>query len=184
MEDVLSLINNIFQSPVLPESKYMFNKIFPKHVVPKYHFYCENCQVYVDDTSLITCSNCENQINYNTDKSSNFFITLPIDEQIEANIKRNFHNIMKSNESESNDLVDIKDGINYKRYDCLQNGRPITLSFNTDGINVFKSKSKGSLWPIQFVINELDPHVRFKPENIIVCGFWFGGNPVVDIFFR
>jgi hypothetical protein len=60
----------------------------------------------------------------------------------------------------------------------------VTLTLNTDGVKVFKSSKKGSLWPIQFVNNELDASVRYKPENIILCGLWFGGDPPMELFFK
>jgi hypothetical protein len=49
---------------------------------------------------------------------------------------------------------------------------------------VFESAKKGSLWPLQLVINELDPTIRFLPENIITVGFWFGEDPPMAIFWK
>lgn len=47
----------------------------------------------------------------------------------------------------------------------------LTFTFNTDGSPLFKS-SKSSVWPIQFVINELLPSLRF--QHCMLSGLWFG----------
>lgn len=68
LEDVLTFVNFLFGRKTLPESKYLFKKIFSKQILPVYHFYCESCKVYIEDTSIQICSNCQNCINYNTTK--------------------------------------------------------------------------------------------------------------------
>lgn len=60
----------------------------------------------------------------------------------------------------------------------------LTLTINTDGVNVFKSKRKASLWPLQMIINELPTNIRFKSKNTILCGIWFGADPNMKVFFR
>ncbi|KAG4073203.1 hypothetical protein HA402_013468 [Bradysia odoriphaga] len=67
-------------------------------------------------------------------------------------------------------MTDIFDGELYK---SLKNG-----------VRVFKSKRKASLWPIQMFINEVLPSKRFKQENIILNGIWFGTDPVFEIYLK
>ena len=53
----------------------------------------------------------------------------------------------------------------------------ITMTFNTDGIPLYKSSSV-SIWPVYLVINELPPVLRFAPKNMILWGVWQGkGKP-------
>jgi len=60
----------------------------------------------------------------------------------------------------------------------------ISLTFNTDGAKVFLSNKK-SMWPIQFLANELDIKVRFKDVNVFLTGLWYGrGSPKMTTFFR
>lgn len=47
----------------------------------------------------------------------------------------------------------------------------ITLQWNTDGIQLFKS-SNISVYPIQDCINKLSYHAR--KDNMILCGLYYG----------
>ncbi|XP_077486684.1 uncharacterized protein LOC144097969 [Amblyomma americanum] len=55
----------------------------------------------------------------------------------------------------------------------------LTITINTDGSPVFKSSSS-SVWPIQFLINELPPCDRLK--NCLIGGLWFGQHPYMRTF--
>ncbi|KAH6930649.1 hypothetical protein HPB50_016163 [Hyalomma asiaticum] len=60
------------------------------------------------------------------------------------------------------------------------NWMDLTLTFNTDGSPVFKS-SASSIWPIQFLVNEL-PHAS-RIKNCLVAGLWFGRHhPDMSLF--
>jgi hypothetical protein len=78
-----------------------------------------------------------------------------------------------------NNIEDIYDGKQYQRF--FQNGgilddqRNISLTWNTDGIPVFKS-SKFAIWPLYFTVNELPYADRISRNNMIVTGLWFGSN--------
>lgn len=72
------------------------------------------------------------------------------------------HFIMNQLPSESALLTDIRDGKLYKSLvesGHIRVGSTITLTFNTDGIPVFKS-SKSSFWPIFLTVNELPYKIR------------------------
>jgi hypothetical protein len=60
----------------------------------------------------------------------------------------------------------------------------ITLTINADGADVSKSKKHGSLWPIQGIINELTPKVRFDWNNLLLIGIWFGSDPDMAVYLR
>ena len=71
----------------------------------------------------------------------------------------------------------IYDGSIYKKLmrprEFLSNSGNISLTWNTDGIPVFKS-SKYSIWPLYFAINELPISKRWCNDNLILAGLWFG----------
>eukprot|EP00733_Pompholyxophrys_punicea_P000234 Pompholyxophrys_punicea_v1_NODE_47_length_4460_cov_14.923496.p2 type:complete len:205 gc:universal NODE_47_length_4460_cov_14.923496:851-237(-) len=73
-------------------------------------------------------------------------------------------------------IKDIYDGSEYrKNWDFLSKPTNISLTFNTDGVPLFKS-TKMSVWPIYAVINELPPSMRFKRQYMLLCGLWFGSE--------
>ena len=49
----------------------------------------------------------------------------------------------------------------------------LALSIFTDGVPLFKS-NQISLWPVLLQVLNLPPSIRFKAENIIMCGMWYG----------
>ena len=74
-----------------------------------------------------------------------------------------FEKIWSRHSSSSNGYSDICDGEVYKRLVCdgfFSNKNNISLTFNTDGIPVFKS-SGFSFWPLHLTINELPYRVRY-----------------------
>lgn len=55
----------------------------------------------------------------------------------------------------------------------LANRNNISLTWYTDGIPMFKS-SKVSIWPVYLSINVLPFEERWKRENLLFLGLWFG----------
>jgi len=82
-----------------------------------------------------------------------------------------------------NNLEDIYDGELYKAAnDILSHPYNISLSWNTDGLSIYKS-SNFQIWPFYFTINELPPHLRFKEEYMILAGLAFGSEkPACNIY--
>lgn len=79
-------------------------------------------------------------------------------------------------------INDIMDG---KIIQGLSSLSDIFISFNTDGVAMFNSNAKKSLWPIIVTINNLPPALRFLRKNIIVAGLWLShGEPDLNVFLR
>lgn len=65
---------------------------------------------------------------------------------------------------------------------CDRWSTKLSLTLNCDGIPVFKS-SNFSIWPIQFLVNELPPETCIK--HVMMCGLWFGSQkPNAYIFLK
>lgn len=60
----------------------------------------------------------------------------------------------------------------------------LTLTGNTDGVRIFKSKRKSSFWPVQMFINENPINKRFKRSNIILTNIWFGKDPDFNLYLK
>lgn len=117
--------------------------------------------------------------------NGHFFIQLPLRQQILKKILRNPGILNFNTTSDPDNIKDISDGTLYKSLkQKVSDGNLVTLTVNTDGVKVFKSKSKSSLWPIQMIINEIPAFRRFKKENIILSGIWFGSTPDFDVYFK
>lgn len=64
----------------------------------------------------------------------------------------------------------------------LSNPANISLTWNTDGVVIFKS-SKFNIWPFYFIVNELPYKERTNRENLILGGLWFGDKkPEANLF--
>jgi hypothetical protein len=187
LEHLLLLINTILGSVVLPNSKYLFKKVFQPDNQPILHYFCIKCNVLAENNDKKNnCKNCNEKINLNSSKNKNFFITLPILPQIKLILKNNFDSLILNNLPNENNLIrDLLDASMYKNLLLnFANEHILTLTMNTDGVSVFNSTKSGSFWPIQCIINELQPSKRFLQQNIIVVGFWFGRKPAMEIFFK
>ena len=82
----------------------------------------------------------------------------------------------KRTKKASDNIEDVNDGQLYKEL-CLKgllcSKDNISFLMNTDGVPVFKSL-KVSIWPLYYIINELDYRKRLSRENMLFAGVWFG----------
>lgn len=178
----------------LPKTKYFFKKCFDSNQPSVFHFFCKSCSLYIGnydelklrqgDERCVKCSVCASENSLEKLNNGNFFIQLPIRHQLVKKIAE--HNILNYDTySHSNEITDVFDGELYKSLRRKLGNIPlITLTLNTDGVRVYKSKTKASLWPIQMFINEVTPAKRFKTDNIILSGIWFGKDPVFEVYLR
>ena len=91
-------------------------------------------------------------------------------------------------EADSDFMTDIHDGSVFRQLmvngGLLSRHGNVGLILSSDGVPVFKS-SKGSLWPVYFMITNIPPHQRTRMDNLIVAGLWFGPTkPNMDILFQ
>ena len=74
-------------------------------------------------------------------------------------------------------IENIYDGAIYQKQlkskGFLSQRNNISFTWNTDGIPGFKS-SKYRIWPLYLTINELSPQKRWRSDNILLAGLWFG----------
>lgn len=181
LEDLLLLVNTILGVKALPSSKYLFLKMFSKYYNPRYNFFCKKCltatgsQANIGDDNIknFRCVNskCLHLNTFDWSNDSNYFITFPLQHQLQETILKNSQDIIAEKEVNNDKTTDIHDGLLYKNKPKIER-REITLILNTDGVQIFKSKSK-SLWPVQLIINEIHRTKRFMTKNILVVALWF-----------
>lgn len=139
-----------------------------------------------NDISPDVCAVCESEYSLKKMNDGHFFMELPLREQIEKRISEDIGILdYNTDNSGTGEITDIFDGELYKSLRSKVGPGPlVTLTLNTDGVRVFKSKRKASLWPIQWIINEVPPLRRFKLDNIILSGIWFGSDPCFELYLK
>ncbi|XP_064464144.1 uncharacterized protein LOC135375344 [Ornithodoros turicata] len=193
IEDLLKLVNLLFGSDVLPRTKYLLRKLWkPKEEkFVRHHYYCEDCRTLLvqdEETPYLACTTCPKTSEISTLRSSgNFFSILNFHQQLKFVISKNktalYESLRKTNTSDT--ATGITDVTNAKlcqklKQDGIITTNDLTFTFNTDGSPVWNS-SKTSVWPIQFIVNELPPQLRFK--NCVLAGLWFGkSHPNMTLF--
>ncbi|XP_039439443.1 uncharacterized protein LOC120420472 isoform X2 [Culex pipiens pallens] len=179
MEDLLRMLNIIFGRKSLPESFSSFLALCSSQDYHR-HYVGDNCKLYQGENVAESCSNC-----CNTKKS--FFISFDWESNLKRILAKHWELIVNHRQSsnEENDIKDIVDGkiIKNVTQQTRSNATDISLSFNTDGVAVFNSNTRKSLWPIIVTINELPPDLRFSRRNTIVAGLWLSREePDLNVF--
>lgn len=129
------------------------------------------------------CPNDLCQLDLAKHGATSFFIEVPIAKQIQSVFARkNFFDDLQyrfRRTRQPGKISDIYDGHIYKSLfennGILSNPNNMSLTWNTDGVPLFKSSSF-SLWPLYFIINELPYNKRIRRENMLFAGLWFGSN--------
>lgn len=186
LEDLLKLIDCHLPTNC-HGSLHLFLKKFPKPFDVKTHYYClvEDCQRIVKFEGNNKHAKCECGVDCNLDHlrhKSSYFLQIPLEQQLRK---------LLEDESVRSKLIrgdgnqsDVCSGKVYKRLveKGVINDNDITLQWNTDGVQLFKS-SKIQLWPIQVSVNELS--YRERRENIMLCGIWYGqGKPNMNTYLQ
>ncbi|XP_055603979.1 uncharacterized protein LOC129752217 [Uranotaenia lowii] len=167
LEDILKMLNIITGYDNLPKTFTKFSAYFSKHTLSR-HYYCETCVTYIGTNAR--CLKCDKDI-------SEFFVTFDIVPNLTDILIKHWESYETFSATNMTGRV-IEER---KRVDT----NLITLSFNTDGVKVYNSSAKKSLWPILLSINELPPSLRFSKNNIIVAGLWMGSkDPDFNIFLK
>lgn len=166
---------------------YFFKKHFSLLDIPvKYHYYCESCYSKLPDKKA-TCPNH----NLHPDSAGvNVFAEIPLIQQLEALFSReefftNFNHSKNRTKLNPLNIEDIYDGRLYqeliaKGFFSKEGSLNFTMILNADGVPVFHSNNK-SLWPVFLNVLELPPSLRFKEENTVIAGLWFGKKPNVNL---
>lgn len=165
---------------------YYFKNFFKNFKNPLIrHFYCSYCFFKLEFEKSV-CPNCKDKTKVS------YFIEIPIISQLQSLYRRKgFFETVSSyrytrKKQVQNNYEDIYDGSVYKKLEesFLSDKNNISFMWYTDGIPLFKS-SAFAIWPVYLAINELPYKERFKKENIILAGLWFGNKkPVPYLFLR
>lgn len=162
----------------LPATMFKIRKTIKPAFRHEFHYACHLCENYtLDDrkckSDQIACDYCDGTIKKS---SHNFFVYIPLKQQLMASIEKNWESILdfKCRKRDTKFISDIHDGVICQNIDTnFPNTFNLSLLLNSDGAQVFKSSTK-TLWPVQLYQNFLHPRVRYIATNVIVVGLYFG----------
>jgi hypothetical protein len=115
-------------------------------------------------------------------KDSSFFATFDFKHKLTKMLEENWQNLYFNKMKpacEDGDIKDVYDGTLYKEI-VEKEQEFVSFSFSFDGVNV-KNKS---FWPLSAVVNELPKEIRYKKENILILGLWYGKTPKMKTFMK
>eukprot|EP00732_Lithocolla_globosa_P002296 Lithocolla_globosa_v1_NODE_1464_length_2557_cov_5.754996.p1 type:complete len:810 gc:universal NODE_1464_length_2557_cov_5.754996:2476-47(-) len=199
-EDLLQLLelhypNNHNGVSSMFKLKQVFSDMAP-HM--QFHDYCSVCFHLFEDPLELHCPTCHNARYEGSvrqqrvkKKAKAYFIELDWERDINSFFQdETFWNgihVRFSRQHQEGEWRDIYDGTEYRKFkDFLSNESNISLSWNTDGVPLFKS-SLFSVWPIWLVVNELPPSsgFRYSRRYMVLAGLWFGeSKPNMTSFLR
>lgn len=191
-EDLARLMNRVIGEDKIPPSKNVFKqKLKPNNCTPVKHFLCDTCDLYlgtlseIEDSSVRFCPNCSAKIQLDTKYKKNHFYTIPFQSHMKQILEQNSNQLSLNSYETNTNICDVHDGLLFQNMrNKIGNTPYITLTFSTDGANVFKATKDKGLWPIQFVINEIDLNERFKKENVFCAAISYGKTPNMQVFFK
>lgn len=183
VDGLLQLLNALLGEKTLPNSKYMFRKLWKYSCedAVQFCYFCTDCRELVGKSpsrtvnQKMTCTRCNKLYeSQSLIAGRTFFILFDMKRQIEQILKQHsaalFERLQAIRDSITTCYSDITDGDLYRearrKLQCMWSD--LTASFSTDGNAVFKS-SKAAIWPIHVVINELPVIARWR--NVITGGF-------------
>lgn len=175
LEDLLHMINVIVGYTSLPRTFYSFSKYFAANDFTR-HYICKSCGLYLGEAHTESCEICSSV-------HKEYFVSFDILSALKKVLQRNWSYITDYVQTTSGRFIDdIRQG---RVVQNLMQGNRISISFNTDGVAVFNSNIKKSLWPIIITINDLPPSLRFLRRNTIISGLWLSsGDPDLEIFMK
>lgn len=173
IKKIIPVINETTDGSIgVPEDKRFFQNNIKKSFEAKIYVKCAKCN---EISEVGKCGKCGVD---NKKGKDNFFIYLPIEQQIKKSLIEHFDVIDEYSNRQHNAKVytDCDDSEIQKRIiDKNPNKKVLSLTLNIDG-GLIADKSTHSLWPVQLYQNYIPPEIRFLPENILVAGLYYGDH--------
>lgn len=135
------------------------------------YIFCDFCDILFKKGE-----SCENCGKVTKKRKNNYFIYIPILQQIKHMLNKYLDLILQHIGKERNEQVisDVFDSKIFKDARAKSGDQILLpLSINLDGAKIFNS-SKSTLWPISIVQHYLPANIRFLRENILTVGLFCG----------
>ncbi|CAN7941094.1 unnamed protein product [Ixodes hexagonus] len=177
MESLLKLLDSHLPKETdYPTSKYSFKHFAGSASEKTLHFYCSNCAGYIGELCPTVGEACCKQCG-RSHKVGVLFFTLDFASQItdllEMRVGRGLNKHCLSY-----DVTDVTESLGCSRLPL--GADDLTVTFNTDGVPLFKSSHFG-IWPLLVQVNELPFEER--TQKLLLFGLWFGkGKPAMNSY--
>lgn len=177
VEDIAKLVNQIPGGSIkIPETKHsLFNEFLSASELKVFRYtLCKKCDGYKKHGFSQKTKICE-QCQTNLKGEEKSFIYFQVESQLKRILLEYDQEISEYTDKclgrAGHKIFDICDGELMKN--LSQKGDFYSLTFNTDGVEIHKS-SRCSLWPVLLTCNFLPPRMRFKEQNMIMAGLYYG----------
>lgn len=191
MVNLFKLINTLFSTDILPNSKYFHDRMLNPHDDVEFHATCSICKAYVGEFGKIKnvkkCPSCKCDLDLIHCSNTCFFMLINPSKQISDLLKTyedHYDFLMNRRTSEADIIEDIYDCNKYREFRSAlaenEKKNYVSAMLNTDGAAVFNSSSY-SIWPIFLKLNELPKQERMT--NLVTVSFWFNKEkPEMPVF--
>ncbi|XP_031784366.1 uncharacterized protein LOC103317287 [Nasonia vitripennis] len=123
MTNLFKLINIIFDSPILPDSRYSLDKLLNPKEHAEFHAVCHNCTAYVgkfgEISSVKNCKICEAELDLDNPSSTSFFVLLDPSTQIQNLLnlyEDHYEYVVNERISKPDRIEDVYDGKEYRKF--------------------------------------------------------------------
>lgn len=175
LEDMMRLLNSVSNDKHFPTSKYKLFQYMESNIDTQYYVKCATCNEYKQNpkgkADLFTCD-CGEILKA---EETNFFVYFSIVEQLVNELSKNEKYINRFYNDSKNSAMSSTGTVMSSLLHEMSPIFPLPLQLFTDGVQVNKSNSN-SLWPILVIQNFLPPNIRFKKNNVICAGLYYGNE--------
>lgn len=197
-EGAMKLVNTLFRSRVLPDTRYLLDKLFMAIAGIHYHFVCSFCKDYIGEHDYtivheVVCENCKRTTVICNLNDCIFFVLFDLPTQLEVlfsdddvfgSLKNPFDLLLLGNLNENFCMKDVYHGSMYQKFVKSLGPRSPIAHLSTvcsiDGASPYDS-SGFQIWPIFNNVLELAP--KYRAHKLLLAGLWFGrGHPTMDVF--
>lgn len=173
VEDILDLLR-LFSDKVPSSYKGLCTLLRKRSIIhahPTAKTICPHCDRV--SSKLHACTACK--VTYSPIPTSTIplFFTYDITQQISSIVSSSPDLLLPNRSTNSTFMKDIIHGNVYRKLVSSESETFLTMVMNVDGIQPNKGSDQ-SLWPVLFVINEIERKKRFSLENLIIGGMWPG----------
>lgn len=182
--DFVQLINKMLGEKVICDTKHLFLKNFAENLTANYHYKCKkcdelgySCDVLDKNSNCLICKECGHDNTKERNRKLSF-VSFKVEENVKKLLNKHRDELLFTDNQEQFPIRDCLDGNLSKKW-FFKYGKFYSFTLNTDGVQRFRS-SKNSLWPVFIILNNLPTHVRYKPENMITVGLFYGRDLEID----